>query len=65
MITLDSASDEQLLLELIKRNGKDQAASRVIRHGEWYETFVEIGSDYSASLTMSDEDYRALMDSEL
>lgn len=64
MITLDSATDEQLLLELIKRNGKDTAATRVVRHGEWYETLIGIGDDNTAYLTMDDSDYRALMESE-
>lgn len=62
---LSNYTDEQLLMELVRRNGYDDAASRVVRSGVFYETWVGIGEDYSASLVMSEEDYVALKDSML
>lgn len=63
MTSLNEFTDEQLLMELIRRNGYDDAASRVVRSGVYYESEIGIGEDYSASLVLSQEDYTALKDS--
>jgi len=63
MTDLSNATNEELLMELIHRNGYSDAASRVVRSGTYYECEVSIGDDHSASLVMSDEDYAALRDS--
>ena len=61
MNALDMFSDEQLLLELVRRHGFQQAPSRVEYCGDrWLVCTVGIGKDASTSLFMDKDDLKEL-----
>lgn len=51
---------EQLLFELIQRNGKVDAPEKTKRYGLHFESLIAIGKDNTASITLSDDDYGQL-----
>ena len=59
--SIETFSDEQLLFELVRRNGFQRAANRTEYVGnDWMTTIIGIGKDTSVSVTMSDEDFKQL-----
>lgn len=53
---IHEASDEELLFELIRRNGHEVAPSRVVRVANLFrETFVGVGKDHTAVITIESE----------
>lgn len=61
MFNLDDFSDEQLLMELVRRNGFQAAPKRTEYYGDgWITCTVGIGKDTSASITMDRDDLKEL-----
>ena len=58
-------TNEQLILELIKRNGISNAPIRTIRYGDHYQSIIAIDKDHSAHLTLTDDDFSALKNKEM
>jgi hypothetical protein len=59
--SIETFSDEQLLFELVRRNGFQRAANRTEYVGnDWRTTIIGIGKDTSVSVTMSEDDFKEL-----
>lgn len=52
---IDIFTDIELLNELIKRNGKSAAPSKIQLAGPWFSTIVGIGKDNVAEIIFTDE----------
>ena len=61
--SIETFSDEQLLFELVRRNGFQIAAKKTEYCGDgWVTSIVGIGKDSSVSFTMDRDDFKALSD---
>ena len=59
--SIETFSDEQLLFELVRRNGFQRAAKKIEYFGEgWMTSTVGIGNDHSVSITMDADDFKEL-----
>ena len=59
--SIETFSDEQLLFELVRRNGFQRAAKKTEYWGEgWVTSIVGIGKDQSVSITMDRDDFKEL-----
>ena len=59
--SIETFSDEQLLFELLRRNGFQRAAKKTEYYGDgWMTSTVGIGKDYSVSITMDVDDFKEL-----
>lgn len=59
--SIETFSDEQLLFELVRRNGFQRAAKKTTYCGEgWMTSTIGIGKDHSVSITMDADDFKAL-----
>ena len=59
--SIETFSDEQLLFELVRRNGFQRAAKKTEYCGEgWMTSTVGIGEDHSVSITMDADDFKEL-----
>lgn len=59
--SIETFSDEQLLFELVRRNGFQRAAKKIEYFGEgWMVSTVGIGKDHSVSITMDADDFKEL-----
>jgi hypothetical protein len=59
--SIETFSDEQLLFELVRRNGFQRAAKKTAYCGEgWMTSTVGIGKDHSVSITMGADDFKEL-----
>jgi len=59
--SIETFSDEQLLFELVRRNGFQRAAKKTEYWGDgWVTSIVGIGKDSSVSITMDRDDFKAL-----
>ena len=59
--SIETFSDEQLLFELVRRNGFQQAAKKIEYCGEgWVTSVVGIGKNHSVSITMDRDDFKEL-----
>lgn len=59
--SIETFTDEQLLFELIRRNGFHPAATMTEYCGDgWVASTVRIGKDASVSITMDEDDFKQL-----
>lgn len=59
--SIETFSDEQLLFELVRRNGFQRAANKTEYCGVgWLTSIVGIGKDTSVSITMDRDDFKIL-----
>ena len=59
--SIETFSDEQLLFELVRRNGFQRAAKKTEYFGEgWMTSIVGIGKNQSVSITMDEDDFKEL-----
>ena len=58
--SIETFSDEQLLFELVRRNGFQRAPKKVEYCGDWMISTVGIGKDHSVSITMDEDDFKEL-----
>ncbi len=59
--SIETFSDEQLLFELVRRNGFQRAAKKTEYWGEgWVTSIVGIGKDHTVSITMDRDDFKEL-----
>ena len=59
--SIETFSDEQLLFELVRRNGFQRAFKKVKYCGEgWMTSTIGIGEDHSVSITMDADDFKEL-----
>jgi hypothetical protein len=59
--SIETFSDEQLLFELVRRNGFQRAAKKTEYWGDgWITSVVGIGKDNSVSITMDRDDFKEL-----
>jgi hypothetical protein len=59
--SIETFSDEQLLFELVRRNGFQRAAKKTEYFGDgWITSIVGIGKDSSVSITMDTDDFKEL-----
>jgi hypothetical protein len=59
--SIETFSDEQLLFELVRRNGFRRAANKTEYCGEgWMTSTIGIGKDHSVSITMDADDFKEL-----
>ena len=59
--SIETFSDEQLLFELVRRNGFQRAAKKTEYYGDgWVTSTVGIGKDSSVSITMDVDDFKEL-----
>ena len=59
--SIETFSDEQVLFELVRRNGFQRAAKRTEYCGEgWMTSTIGIGKDHSVSITMDADDFKEL-----
>ena len=59
--SIETFSDEQLLFELVRRNGFQRAAKRTEYWGDsWVTSTVGIGKDTSVNITMDEDDFKEL-----
>ena len=58
--SIETFSDEQLLFELVRRNGFQRAPKKVEYCGDWMTSTVGIGKDHSVSITMGADDFKEL-----
>ena len=59
--SIETFSDEQLLFELVRRNGFQRAAKKTEYWGDgWITSIVGIGKDSSVSITMDAGDFKEL-----
>ena len=59
--SIETFSDEQLLFELVRRNGFQRATKKTEYCGEgWMTSTVGIGKDHSVSITMDADDFKYL-----
>ena len=59
---MDEYTNEQLLMELIRRNGREDAPSRMVYSGEWFRTTVDIGDVGEAFLMIDSGDFTSLVE---
>ena len=58
---IETFSDEQLLFELVRRNGFQRAAKKTEYYGNgWITSTVGIGKDASVNITMDEDDFKEL-----
>ena len=58
---IETFSDEQLLFELVRRNGFQRAAKRNEYYGDgWITSTVGIGKDTRVNITMDEDDFKEL-----
>lgn len=58
---IETFSDEQLLFELVRRNGFQRAAKRNEYYGDgWITSTVGIGKDTRVNITMDEGDFKEL-----
>jgi len=58
---IETFSNEQLLFELVRRNGFHRAATQTEYYGDgWVTSTVGIGKDASVSITMDEDDFKQL-----
>jgi hypothetical protein len=59
--SIETFTDEQLLFELVRRNGFQRAAKKTEYYGDgWVTSTVGIGKDASVSITMNTDDFKQL-----
>ena len=59
--SIETFSDEQLLFELVRRNGFQRAAKKTEYCGDgWMTSIVGIGKNTSVSITMDADDFKEL-----
>jgi hypothetical protein len=59
--SIETFSDEQLLFELVRRNGFQRAANKTEYCGEgWMTSTIGIGKNHSVSITMDADDFKEL-----
>ena len=58
--SIETFSDEQLLFELVRRNGFQRAPKKVDYCGDWMTSTVGIGKNHSVSITMDSDDFKEL-----
>lgn len=59
--SIETFTDEQLLFELVRRNGFQRAAKKTEYCGDgWVTSTVGIGKDTSVSITMDADDFKEL-----
>ena len=58
--SIETFSDEQLLFELVRRNGFQRAPKMVEYCGDWMTSTVGIGKNSSVSITMDADDFKEL-----
>ena len=58
--SIETFSDEQLLFELVRRNGFQRAPKKVEYCGDWMTSTVGIGKDHSVSITMDADEFKEL-----
>jgi len=59
--SIETFSDEQLLFELVRRNGFQRAFKKTEYWGNgWVTSIVGIGKDSSVSITMDRDDFKTL-----
>lgn len=59
--SIETFTDEQLLFELVRRNGFQRAAKKTEYYGDgWVTSTVGIGKDASVSITMDTDDFKQL-----
>jgi hypothetical protein len=59
--SIETFSDEQLLFELVRRNGFQRAAKKTEYCGNgWMTSIVGIGKNTSVSITMDADDFKEL-----
>lgn len=59
--SIETFTDEQLLFELVRRNGFQRAAKKTEYCGDgWITSTVGIGKDASVSITMDQDDFKDL-----
>ena len=59
--SIETFSDEQLLFELVRRNGFQRAAKKTEYFGDgWMVSTIGIGKDSSVSITMDADDFKEL-----
>ena len=59
--SIETFSDEQLLFELVRRNGFQRAAKKTEYWGDgWITSIVGIGKDSSVSIIMDRDDFKTL-----
>lgn len=59
-MSIENYTSEQLLMELIRRNGREDAPGKVAYSGEWFRTQVDIGEVGEAFIMVDADDFRAL-----
>ena len=58
---IETFSDEQLLFELVRRNGFQRAAKKTEYYGDgWITSTIGIGKDASVNITMDEGDFKEL-----
>ena len=59
--SIETFSDEQLLFELVRRNGFQKAAKKTENFGYgWITSTIGIGKNHSASITINVDDFKEL-----
>ena len=58
--SIETLSGEQLLFELVRRNGFQRAPKMVEYCGDWMTSTVGIGKNSSVSITMDADDFKEL-----
>ena len=59
--SIETFSDEQLLFELVRRNGFQRAPAKTEWYGDdWILSTVGVGADNSVSITMNQDDFKEL-----
>ena len=59
--SIETFSDEQLLFELVRRNGFQRAAKKTEYHGDgWMTSTIGVGKNHSVSITMDADDLKEL-----
>lgn len=59
--SIETFSDEQLLFELVRRNGFQKAAKKTKHFGDgWITSTIGIGKNHSASITINVDDFKEL-----
>lgn len=59
--SIETFSDEQLLFELVRRNGFQRAAKKTEYFGDgWVTSTIGIGKDRSVSITIDVDDFKEL-----
>lgn len=59
--SIETFSDEQLLFELVRRNGFQRAPAKTEWYGDdWILSTVGVGANHSVSITMNQDDFKEL-----